>query len=79
MPKFFVKENYVLHYKNLKIYLWLELKLKKILHVLEFNQSQWIKPYDEFNAHTKKRIEREKNGKKDEKSNLQINEQCYVW
>ena len=33
--------------------------------VLEFNQSQWLKPYIEFN--TQRRIEAEKNGDKDGK------------
>ena len=44
----------------------LGLKLKQIHHVLEFNQSQWLKPYVEFN--TQKRIEAEKNGDKDGKT-----------
>ena len=29
VPNIFVEENYVLHYENLKLYLRLELKLKK--------------------------------------------------
>ena len=56
---------YVLHYENLHFYLRLGLKLKKIRRVLEFNQSQWFKPYFEFN--TQKRIEAEKNKEKDGK------------
>ena len=44
----------------------LGLKLKQIHHLLEFNQSQWLKPYVEFN--TQKRIEAEKNGDKDGKT-----------
>ena len=43
MLNFFDKEKYVLHYKNLQ-YIRLGLKLKK-QRVLEFNQSQWLKPY----------------------------------
>ena len=35
----FDKEKYVLYYENLKLYLMLELKLKKIHCVLELNQS----------------------------------------
>ena len=56
----------MLHSENLWLYLRLELKLKKIIRVLKLNQSQWLKPYIEFN--TKKRIEAEKNGDKDEKA-----------
>ena len=63
---FFDKEKYVVHYKNLKLYLRLGLRLKKIHRVLEFNQSQWLKQYIEFN--TQKRIEAEKNGDKDGKA-----------
>ena len=59
------KEKYVLHYKNLQLYLRLGLKLKKTRRVLEFNQTQWLKPYIEFN--TQKRIEEEKNNGKDGK------------
>ena len=36
---FFDKENCVLYYENLKLYLGLGLKLKKLHRVLEFNQS----------------------------------------
>ena len=55
---FFDKEKYVFRYENLQLYLRLGLKLKKIHHVLEFNQSQWLKPYVEFNM--QKRIVAEK-------------------
>ena len=66
VPNFFDKEKYMLHYENLQLYLRLGLKLKKIHRVLEFNQSQWLKPYIEFNK--QKRLEREKNGDKDGKA-----------
>ena len=48
---FFDKEKYVLHYDNLQIHL----RLKKLRGVLEFNQSQWLKPYVEFNVQKKNR------------------------
>ena len=66
IPNFFDEEKYVLHYENLQLYLRLRLKLKKIHHVLEFNQSNWLKPYVEFNTH--KRIKAKKNGDKDGKA-----------
>ena len=54
VPNFFDKEKYVIHYENLKLYLKLGLKLKNIHRVLNFNQSQWVKQYVEFNTHTQK-------------------------
>ena len=51
MPNFFGEEKYVLHYENLQLYLRLGLKQKKLHNVLELhNQSQWLKPYIEFNT-----------------------------
>ena len=50
VPNLFEKEKYVLHYENLQVYLGLGLKLKTIHRVLEFNQSQWLKPHNEFNT-----------------------------
>ena len=66
MHNLFDKEKYVLYYENLQIYSRLGLKLKKIRHVLEFNQLQWLKPYIEFN--TQKTIKVEKTNGKDDKA-----------
>ena len=58
MSNFFDKEKYVLHYENLQLYLRLELKLKKVHCILQFNKSQFLKAYIEFI--TQKRIDAEK-------------------
>ena len=42
VPNFFDKEKYLIHYENLQLYLRLGLKIKKIHHLLEFNQPQWL-------------------------------------
>ena len=43
IPNLGNKTNYVVHYRNLQLYLPLGMKLTKIHKVLEFKQSDWIK------------------------------------
>ena len=41
LPNFYKKENYIVHYRNLKYYLSKGLKLTKVHRVISFNQSTW--------------------------------------
>ena len=54
IPNIGNRTKYVLHYKNLPLYLSLRMKLTKIHRVLKFKQSDWMKKYIDFN--TKKRM-----------------------
>ena len=78
VPNFFDKENYVLHYEHLPLYLRLGLKLKQIHRVLECNQSQSLKLHAEFNTQDRKKAEK-RGGKAGKVSVAQINEQCGLW
>ena len=53
--KFSIKTNYVVHYRYLKLYLFLGMKLTRIQGVLEFKQSDWMRKYLDF--HTEKKNE----------------------
>ena len=54
VPNLHSKKNYVLHYKNLKQYIELGLKVTKVHRVLEFNQEDWLKKYIDFNTEKRK-------------------------
>ena len=48
------KKHYVLHYRNLKLYLSLGLELKAIHRVLCFKQKPWLKEFVDFNTTKRK-------------------------
>ena len=50
LPNLWNKVKYVIHYRNLKQYLSVGMKLSKIHRVLQFRQEAGMKPYIEFNT-----------------------------
>ena len=54
VPNLGNKSIYVVHYKNLKFYLSLGIKLTKIHRILKFKQSNWLKKYIDFNRDKRK-------------------------
>ena len=54
VPNLMDKSRYVLHYRNLQLYLSFGMKITKVHKVLQFNQSAWMQPYIEKNTELRK-------------------------
>ncbi|KAK3108822.1 hypothetical protein FSP39_016459 [Pinctada imbricata] len=54
VPNLYDKKNYVVHYRNLQLYLSLGMKVSKVHRAIKFHQSPWLKPYIEFNTNMRK-------------------------
>ena len=49
------KKNYVVHYRNLQLYLSQGMKVKKVHRILEFNEKPWMEPYIGLNTELRKK------------------------
>ena len=55
----FDKPNYVCHIENLLFYIYQGLKVGRLHRVLQFNQSDWLRPYIEKNTAMRKQASTE--------------------
>jgi hypothetical protein len=74
IPNLHPKEKYVVHYRNLKLYLSLGMRLTMIHRVMTFKQQPWLKTYIDFNTQKKRMANNEF-----EKDFFQTHEQRRVW
>ena len=50
------KGRFILHYRNLQLYLSLRMKLVSVHKILEFEQCDWLKKYIDFNTDKRKNV-----------------------
>ena len=56
VPNLGEKGRYILHYRNLQLYLSLRMKLVSVYKILEFEQSDWLKKYIDFNTNKRTNV-----------------------
>ena len=66
IPNLWDKEKYIVHHENLKLYLELGLKVKKIHRGIKFREEPWMRSYIELNTRLRA------NGKNDFDKNLKL-------
>ena len=54
IPTLYDKERYVLHEKNLELYLSLGMRLKRVHRALQFNEKSWLQEYIDYNTEKRK-------------------------
>ena len=54
IPNLGNKKNYVIHYRNLQLYISLGMKVTKVHKILKFKQSDWLKKFVDFNTEKRK-------------------------
>ena len=59
VPNLYDKKGYVLHYRNLKLYVSLGMRVTKIHRGLSYKQSPWLKQYIDFNTNMRKEAKSE--------------------
>ena len=55
VPDLHNKDRYVLHYRNLQLYMYLGMRLTKVHCALWFDQSPWMEPYIRMNTELRKK------------------------